>query len=534
MADDRQGAPQAEVQLGHLCNNRCVFCVSGHLTSLRQAPILDPGPILERIRAARDAGQRRLTILGGEPTVQPFFMEVVRHAVSLGFDEVVIFSNGSRTARAEVVDEILATGGRFEWRFSFQGATQEAHERTTRRKGSFAQLVASLEHVAARAQKATVNMCVVRQNYESLDRFPELLLPRGVRQLHVDMVHPDDMPNAADPAEVLVRYRDLVGPLERMVAGFPDGFDVNIGNLPYCVAPHLAPWIHHGGQETWTATVDGAGELVPSWNKYERKQQNTVKPERCRACVFDDRCSGVFRQYADLYGLDEIAPVPPERLRALDPARRLWPLPVQPLLARALAGLAPPWRATHVAVDEERASVRLAPAEAAGAAGATGATGELTITLERRGAGVAATDLGALRVAGAAATDGSDAAARLAALRALYAALVAAGARGIHPPAEDAVAAAAPRVAARLARLRAAAPFEPLAWTEARLRADGRRAEAVLEGPAGERATVWMEEHGAGYAVEAGGASPALAQGLRAVLVALGRLPAEAARPQAE
>ena len=41
-----------------------------------------------------------------------------------------------KTARAAYVDEILATGGNYTFRFSFQGGTREAHERTTRRPGS--------------------------------------------------------------------------------------------------------------------------------------------------------------------------------------------------------------------------------------------------------------------------------------------------------------------------------------------------------------------------------------------------------------
>src|SRR5262245_26650486 len=112
---------QLEIQLGHLCNNRCVFCVSGQLTSQRKAPILDAGDIVRALDGAWASGYRRVTLLGGEPTIQPFFMDVLRHAVALGF-EIVIFSNGSKPGRTNLVDEVAKTGGRVEWRFSFQGA----------------------------------------------------------------------------------------------------------------------------------------------------------------------------------------------------------------------------------------------------------------------------------------------------------------------------------------------------------------------------------------------------------------------------
>src|SRR5579859_5352445 len=139
-----------ELQLGHLCNDRCVFCKSGRLTEEGNAPLVPLEVLAEHVREAYAAGHRRITFLGGEPTIQPAFLDLVKLAVSLGFETIVIFSNGSKPARTDLIEQVLATGGNFEWRFSFQGATKEAHERTTRRKGSFDQVLRSLKRVRAR------------------------------------------------------------------------------------------------------------------------------------------------------------------------------------------------------------------------------------------------------------------------------------------------------------------------------------------------------------------------------------------------
>ena len=72
---------QIEIQLGHMCNNRCVFCVSGQRTGMGMARPLAAEPILERIAQAYAEGHRKITLLGGEPTLQPAFMqtEVIEH-----------------------------------------------------------------------------------------------------------------------------------------------------------------------------------------------------------------------------------------------------------------------------------------------------------------------------------------------------------------------------------------------------------------------------------------------------------------------
>ena len=65
----------------------------------------------------------------------------------------------------------------------------------------------------------------------------------------------------------------------------------------------------------------------------------------------------------------------------------------------------------------------------------------------------------------------------------------------MHPLAEDAlVGGCAPSIAARLRRLRAAAPFGHLEWRSVQSSTDGKRVDLELAGPDGERATLWLAE----------------------------------------
>ena len=71
--------------------------------------------------------------------------------------------------------------------------------------------------------------------------------------------------------DMLPRLSDLRAPFAEMIAGFEKrlpGFDVNIGNLPFCIALELAPWIHHDGNYTETIAIDGDDRLSKPWNKY--------------------------------------------------------------------------------------------------------------------------------------------------------------------------------------------------------------------------------------------------------------------------
>jgi len=497
---------QVEIQLGHMCNNRCRFCVSGQRTGMGAAGPLDVEPILARIRGARAQGHGKITLLGGEPTLQPGFLDVVRECVALGFDEIVLFTNGVKTARGSFVDEVLATGGRFIWRLSIQGATRESHENTTRRPGSFARILKTLEALHRRGERITVNMCVVVTNYESVDRFPDLLQRYGVRQLHLDLMRPLDAGHRTDEElrSLMPAHASLVAPLTRMIEGFREGFDVNIGNVPYCVAPKLIPWIHHDGEQTDTIAVDGDAELSEAWDKYQVKRRDKVKPASCRDCLLEDRCSGVFETYARFHGTSELVPVTLDVLRAADPERKLVALHLRERLRRL-----PAWSAEEMGIEETHLRW---DADAA-----------VVVALRREDlpGAVARFDGVSVHLLSASATRGVT----LDALRGLADGLIGAGHAVVHPPGPDAVGECAPSVAQRLRRLREAAPFGPLCWRDLRVIKGGNRVELDLVGNGGDRATVWLDEIDrrarGGYLLADGPPQRDIVEGLGALMLAL-------------
>ena len=329
---------QVEIQLGHMCNNRCVFCVSGQRTARGEAGPMAVEPILGEIRAARARGHAKITLLGGEPTLQPGFLDVVRECARLGFEEVVVFTNGAKTANPDRIDEILATGANVAWRISIQGATETTHERTTKKDGSFGRIQRTLEHLAARSQRVSVNMCVVGSNFEDVDRFAEWLPRANVWQLHLDLMRPLDAGERTEDElrEMMPPLRELTAPMERLARAMPAGFDVNFGNVPYCVAPSLIPWIHHDGERTETIAVDSNDALSRPWNKYLVKARDKVKPESCRRCAMDDRCSGIYEHQGRFHGTRDLVPIRLAQSPETIPERRTF---LAPALADALARL---------------------------------------------------------------------------------------------------------------------------------------------------------------------------------------------------
>jgi uncharacterized Fe-S cluster-containing radical SAM superfamily protein len=363
-----------EIQLGHLCNNRCVFCSSGQLTAMKIARPVPLEPIIEALEQARAEGATHLTFLGGEPTIHKRFLEALAKAVELGFEHVVIFTNGVMFPHPGFIDSVTALGN-FEWRISIQGATEEAHVATTGRSESFKRILHGLGELQRRGQLVTTNMCVNERSYRSLPHYPELLAHYGVRQLHVDIVRPESTGERDEVylRDIMPRYSDMAPYYADMLAGFdrwdPD-FDVNVGNLPYCVLPVWGSRIHHGGQQTITKSSDAAG-LEDEMNKYQWQASLRTYLPSCAECVFRSRCTGIFRTYLELHGDEEFRPISRAALAALDPERRNFVILVEPWLAPLRAALAAgdvpaPWRLQQEVTEDRRRRVEFSFTHAGG------------------------------------------------------------------------------------------------------------------------------------------------------------------------
>lgn len=346
--------PQIEIQLGHLCNNRCVFCVSGQVSEWKQAKQIPVDPVTAELRQARARGITKVTFLGGEPTLQKSFFAALQAAHELGFSEIVLFTNGARTHDPGFIDKILALGP-VTWRFSLQGADEEHHDATTCNPGSFQRILDSLSTLQEMGATVTSNMCLTSSNWRSVHMFPTLMAKYGIRQLHIDMVRPSDAGERTKEylRSIMPRYSDMRDELRRMLDGFGPDFDVNLGNYPYCLLPEHAHRIHHDGEHTVTVSASGRSGLEAAWDKYEVKRLDKTHPEQCGACVFRPRCNGLFELYQEFYGTDEPEPVTPARLRSFDPAMRFFTLHAGPALER-LSSHPPPasWEAPTVALDE--------------------------------------------------------------------------------------------------------------------------------------------------------------------------------------
>jgi MoaA/NifB/PqqE/SkfB family radical SAM enzyme len=157
------------VRVTRLCNQRCTFC----LDSMNQdGTYIDVESLKAYILLGRRMGRERLILSGGEASVHPKFIELIRYGKQIGYEWVQTVTNGMMFSYQRFA-QAAADAGLDEATVSMHGHTSQLQDRLTGTPGAFVTGIKGMQNLQATG-KVVVNIDVVinKQNYKHL---PEII-----------------------------------------------------------------------------------------------------------------------------------------------------------------------------------------------------------------------------------------------------------------------------------------------------------------------------------------------------------------------
>lgn len=306
---DGQRMRRLELHITYTCPERCVFCSEAHRMARFHPYAVTLGRVNRVLREQAERGVDSVHLTGGEPTVHPDFLAIVRTAkalkmrVSMGTIGTGLANPAFAARVMPYLDDVL---------FSLHGPDAATHDALTRRPGSFDKLLRAVEMACRKPGfRPSFNTVVNRTNVDRLEATVALTRSLGAG-LHI-------FSNTTPEGAGEDAYPELTIPLARWTTLAPalvdaagPGLIVRFFGVPACA---LGSARMHSNDLYWNprVTVEWAAhpgrvalEGIYSWTP-ERKR---TRAPACASCGFRELCAGVFAAYLERWGDGELRALP--------------------------------------------------------------------------------------------------------------------------------------------------------------------------------------------------------------------------------
>jgi len=251
---------------------------------------------------ARD-GHDGITVTGGEPTTHPAIGDILGHAKTLGL-HVTLQTNGRRLRHAAFAEQIVRNVDIFA--IALHGPNPDVHDAITTRPGSFEQTVAGVRNIVSSGTSVVGKVVLTSLNAEHVLATSRLMADLGFDICVFSYVH--GVGNAGRNYDrIAVRYTDLWPQVKASLDFLKQRhLPAILESFPFCIVTGYEGLVAELGFLAGEFHVKFQGRELEDWGATRLGQK--CKFDRCSDCSFDPLCEGVWKEYADLFGGEELRP----------------------------------------------------------------------------------------------------------------------------------------------------------------------------------------------------------------------------------
>lgn len=296
--------PITLIRLGNNCNENCVFCT----VALDNERELSTEEVKSRLLLLAERKTPSVAFTGGEPTLREDLPELIKFAKKLGM-RVELQTNGVLLHNKTRAKKILGAGVDMVV-VSLHSHKEEISERLTNSPKTYKKTIEGIKNISKLCKNVQISHVINTLNYKDLYDFVIFTRKQfpGVSCIYFGFVRPNG--NALKNSWVVPKISDIDLDVYRAL-DYCKANDIqfNVEGLPLCYMQGFEEYSQES-KRLLSEPVFYMGSEV-SRPDIHHHIQNTLKRknERCGYCSLRDICPGVWKEYADLYGTNELFPV---------------------------------------------------------------------------------------------------------------------------------------------------------------------------------------------------------------------------------
>lgn len=296
---------------GYKCNNRCIFCIN---YDKREIPSPSYSEVKKEMISVRKRGSTYLELIGGEPTIRPDIINLIKFAKELNFDTIMIATNGRMLSYEDFAEKIIKAGLN-SIVFSLHGHNAKLHDSLTQVPGSFKQINQGIQNVKDIIRKLKINVSlgtnttIVKQNYKYLPQIGEYI--RKLELYNAEFIFVDPSYGGAyDNFDKIVPKISDIAPYAHKCLDIGKKYKIphwHIRYVPLCYFTNYLDQISELHEiKIYSNTEHIAPDFYDSNTVENRKKIGRLKPEKCQGCKLYDICEGIWKEYLKHYGDEEL------------------------------------------------------------------------------------------------------------------------------------------------------------------------------------------------------------------------------------
>jgi MoaA/NifB/PqqE/SkfB family radical SAM enzyme len=296
-----EGPQKVIMNVTYVCNNRCTFCAVGTRTQVDGHPQRQR----EHLDRYRAMGVRMVDFDGGEPTLNPELVALVRYARDIGYERVNVTTNGRMLAYERFAGSLVRSG-LTTLLFSVHGHNAQVHAQQVGVAEAFDQTVQGIKNARALAPPEVelgMNITVTKGNYLHLEALAQLAWDLGLRWINIQFLTPFGRATKWIAPDTQAAADIAMGVMDR----WQDRVKFQVINLPFCFMPGYERFMLGDLLKLQRHMIFVNNEDV---NLAEYLAERRTRKPVCASCPHAIFCGG-------FYELEE-APEPPWLIRPED------------------------------------------------------------------------------------------------------------------------------------------------------------------------------------------------------------------------
>ncbi|MEM7448011.1 MAG: radical SAM protein [Myxococcota bacterium] len=282
---ESSGAKKLIMNVTYMCNNHCNFCAVGTRTQI------DGHPTRQRefLEHYRQMGVDMVDFDGGEPSLNPELVPLIRYAKRIGYRRIHVTTNG-RLCAYESYAQKLVESGITSLLFSVHGHDRRTHAHHVGVAEAFDQTCEGIQNCVSLSPPEVdmgMNITLTKHNYTKMQEVAELSWKLGLRWLNVQFLTPfgratkelaPDMDGAA--AETM-----------RLIDVWHERMKLQVINLPFCFMPGYEQYVEGDLSKLSRHMLFVNNESV-NLSKYLAERR--TKKDVCARCPHACFCGGFY------------------------------------------------------------------------------------------------------------------------------------------------------------------------------------------------------------------------------------------------